>query len=148
MDWLLHIDIDELFLVSSPNSWEQPPSVGHHFASIPSSVDYVAYVNHEAVPEHTRNVTNYFTEISLFKQNPNVFKRQAQEVCTCHTLSILGDARLTAGFVGRRQCLEIHPWLDWLGNSGQSVQKLRFSLTQSPHPSICQRRELCLVCFG
>ena len=86
MDWLLHIDIDELFFVSSPASSVATThfnAVAHHFAQVPPDIQYVAYVNHEAVPEHAGDVHNYFTEISLFKRNPNVFKRQAHEVRAC-----------------------------------------------------------------
>ena len=77
--WLLHIDIDELFILPGEGTGA-PTTVADHFAAVPASENYVAYVNHEAVPEHSGPIDNYFTEVSLFKRNPNVFKRQPNEV--------------------------------------------------------------------
>jgi hypothetical protein len=34
-------------------------------------VDYVAYLNHEAVPETLGEIENWFAEVSLFKRNPH-----------------------------------------------------------------------------
>jgi hypothetical protein len=84
MDWLLHIDIDELFMLPGAGAdgggGGASTMVPEHFASVPPSEGFVAYVNHEAVPEHSGDIGNYFLETSLFKRNPNVFARQAQEV--------------------------------------------------------------------
>jgi hypothetical protein len=62
-DWILHIDIDELFVLHGYDS------VQEHFEEIsrenPASV---VYLNHEAVPE-TFFVEDYLKEVTLFKRN-------------------------------------------------------------------------------
>jgi len=62
-DWLLHIDIDELFY--SPRC-----SASEHFDALDArGIDNVVYMNFEAVPE-SEDIDNYFTEVTLFKKNP------------------------------------------------------------------------------
>ncbi|ADB36946.1 glycosyltransferase family 2 protein [Spirosoma linguale] len=62
IDWLLHIDADELFY--TPNQ-----SVSEHFTDLASQGICVArYLNHEAIPE-TDRIQNFFAEVSLFKRN-------------------------------------------------------------------------------
>ncbi len=69
IDWLLHIDSDELFY--SPHQ-----SVADHFAGLSAQgVQVARYLNHEAVPE-TSAIHNFFTEVSLFKRNRNTFSPQ------------------------------------------------------------------------
>ena len=69
IDWLLHIDADELFY--SPTE-----SVADHFAGLSArGVEVARYLNHEAIPETSR-VRNFFTEVSLFKRNRNAFTPQ------------------------------------------------------------------------
>jgi hypothetical protein len=63
IDWLLHIDVDELFY--SP---AQTPK--EHFDSLSRrAVQQVTYVNYEAIPQRT-DVRDYFKEIVLFKIAP------------------------------------------------------------------------------
>lgn len=65
IDWLLHIDIDELFY--SPSL-----SVKEHYLDLTAKrVDMVRYLNHEAIPEKT-DIENYFKEVTLFKKNAAV----------------------------------------------------------------------------
>jgi len=71
IDWILHIDIDELFVccLSQPDTF----NAGTFFASIPQHVDMIRVVNMEAAPEHMEPVhgtDDYFQEITLFKTNP------------------------------------------------------------------------------
>ena len=62
-DWLLHIDIDELFY--SPRC-----SAREHFDALDArGVDNIIYMNFEVVPE-SEDVDNYFAEATLFKKNP------------------------------------------------------------------------------
>ncbi|HKE16497.1 MAG TPA: glycosyltransferase family 2 protein [Kofleriaceae bacterium] len=68
MDWLLHIDIDELFHSQEP--------VAHHFASIPETVGQVVYLNCEAFPE-AADMDDYFRDVTLFKKNPVTCRRGA-----------------------------------------------------------------------
>jgi hypothetical protein len=61
MDWLLHIDVDELFY--TPNQ-----SVQDHFQSLAGTgVQGVIYLNYEAVPEKVV-IEDYFREVTLFKK--------------------------------------------------------------------------------
>jgi hypothetical protein len=68
MEWLLHIDIDELFHSEEP--------VAHHFASVPASVGQVVYLNSEAFPE-AADMDDYFRDVTLFKKNPVLCRRGA-----------------------------------------------------------------------
>ncbi len=62
LDWLLHIDIDELFY--SPKQ-----SVKEHFQDlIEKGVKSISYFNYEAVPEKFE-INNFFRHITLFKKN-------------------------------------------------------------------------------
>jgi hypothetical protein len=62
MDWLLHIDVDELFY--SPNQ-----SVQEHFLSLArTGVQAVTYLNYEAVPENVV-IEDCFREVTLFKKH-------------------------------------------------------------------------------
>jgi Glycosyl transferase family 2 len=62
-DWLLHIDIDELFY--SPTC-----SVKEHFRRLENKgIDQSLYINYEAIPE-TADIRNPFKEVTLFKKNP------------------------------------------------------------------------------
>ncbi|GBG28696.1 Glycosyltransferase-like KOBITO 1 [Hondaea fermentalgiana] len=61
--WIVHIDIDELFV---------PPkgmSASEHFADLEQrGIGTFKYVNHEGVPE-VRRVGNYFRQVTLFRRN-------------------------------------------------------------------------------
>ena len=61
VQWLLHIDADEAFFPG-------PRSVPEAFAAL-NDVDWVTFLNVEAVPEHVE-VRDFFREITLFKANP------------------------------------------------------------------------------
>ncbi|WP_276366298.1 glycosyltransferase family 2 protein [Chryseolinea sp. H1M3-3] len=63
VSWLVHIDVDELFLCLG---WK---NVKEHFQSLDKhNVKAINYVNYECIPERS-NVTNYFLEGTLFKKN-------------------------------------------------------------------------------
>ena len=63
VDWLLHIDVDELFYSFSG-------AVPEHFQQLADrGVACVSYPNHEAVPERV-DVNDFFREVTLFKRNP------------------------------------------------------------------------------
>ena len=62
MDWLLHIDADELFYCA-----RQP--IAQHFQSlVDRGIACVSYCNHEAVPEKV-DMEDFFREATLFKRN-------------------------------------------------------------------------------
>lgn len=64
IDWLLHIDVDELYF--SPGQ----PVVEHFRRLDDAGIDYMTYLNYEAVPEEVE-IDDYFREVTLFKQNPH-----------------------------------------------------------------------------
>ncbi|CAE8584312.1 unnamed protein product [Polarella glacialis] len=75
-EWLLHIDLDELFVAVDGRTAPQ------HFGSVPAEHNTVAYVNHEGVPEipstgaadyELRLARNRFEAVSLFRRNPCCF---------------------------------------------------------------------------
>lgn len=62
IDWLLHIDCDELFYLFDGN-------VSEHFQSLTERrVKNAVYANYEAIPEALR-ITDFFKKVSLFKRN-------------------------------------------------------------------------------
>ena len=79
MNWLLHIDIDEL-LYFQPRRFDtddfKPSSIKHWFSTIPAHIDQVRFTNHEAAPEKLEvKHLDYFKAISLFKRNPNLTRK-------------------------------------------------------------------------
>jgi hypothetical protein len=63
MDWILHIDVDELFHL--PRG-----TLADHFAALAADgVDLVTYHNHEALPE-AMEIDDCFRDVTLFKRNP------------------------------------------------------------------------------
>lgn len=66
-DWLLHIDVDELFYCEQVN-------FETHFQWMASNnVFLCTYLNHEAVPGAIE-IENYFRKVTLFKKNPALIK--------------------------------------------------------------------------
>ncbi len=62
IDWVLHMDHDELFY--SPKQ-----TVKEHFADLEArGIEGIRYPNHEALPE-CADVTDYFKEVTLFKRS-------------------------------------------------------------------------------
>ena len=61
LDWLIHIDDDELLFA--------PGGLPEFFGALGDDVGQVTFLNHEAVPE-TWVIDNYFIEVTLFKVNP------------------------------------------------------------------------------
>eukprot|EP00944_MAST-04C_sp_MAST-4C-sp1_P005511 g5511.t1 len=79
MNWLLHIDIDEL-LYFQPRRTDadnlKPSSIKRWFSTIPAHIDQVRFTNYEAAPEKLEiQPLDYFKSISLFKRNPNLTKK-------------------------------------------------------------------------
>lgn len=62
-DWILHIDMDELFMLQGYDN------VSLHFEALDQQgVEVSQYINHEGVPE-SYEIGNYFEEVTLFKRN-------------------------------------------------------------------------------
>ena len=63
MQWLLHIDVDELF-------YSAEHTVQEHFQSLhDQGIRLVKYVNYEGIPESV-TIDSCFKEVTLFKKNP------------------------------------------------------------------------------
>ena len=63
LDWIIHIDGDELFY--------GVPSVSEFFDCVPLSIGQISFRNFEGVPE-TWDVSNYFREVTLFKRHEHL----------------------------------------------------------------------------
>lgn len=63
MDWIAHLDTDELLFPSTA------PLTDHFKAAERVEATQLVFMNHEAVPE-TEDVCDYFEEVTLFKANP------------------------------------------------------------------------------
>ena len=63
MDWIIHIDGDELLY--------SPGSLDEFFDFVPFSVGQISFRNFEGVPE-TWEVANYFQEVTLFKRHEHL----------------------------------------------------------------------------
>ena len=64
VDWLLHIDVDELFYCPADDN------VTEHFGSLSGEgIQQISYMNYEAIPERAE-IEDYFKEVTLFKKNP------------------------------------------------------------------------------
>ncbi|GAB5368492.1 hypothetical protein AAMO2058_001323900 [Amorphochlora amoebiformis] len=62
VEYLVHIDIDELFYTKSN-------SIIPHFRWLKSQgIHHITYANHEGIP-HRTDIDNYFTQITLFRRN-------------------------------------------------------------------------------
>ncbi len=63
LDWIIHIDGDELFYGPMP--------VSQFFDCVPHAIGQISFRNFEGVPE-TWNVANYFREVTLFKRHDHL----------------------------------------------------------------------------
>ncbi|XP_010673146.1 glycosyltransferase-like At2g41451 [Beta vulgaris subsp. vulgaris] len=64
MEWILHLDTDELLHPAGTREY----SVRELFNKVPSDVDLVVFLNYEAAVERD-NIREPFSEVSLFKRN-------------------------------------------------------------------------------
>lgn len=72
IDWLLHVDVDELFYLSNNDLHD-------HFAWLDSqNITQITYPNYEAVTERME-IGDYFREVTLFKKNPMHLSQQAKQ---------------------------------------------------------------------
>jgi hypothetical protein len=78
IQWLLHIDADELLLLGDV-------PLNEHLTLVTNiGATQVVYANHEAVPE-SEEIENYFTEVTLFKANPAVCAAGRRELFVAYT---------------------------------------------------------------
>jgi len=80
INWLLHIDVDEIFYPVGQDARA-------HFRAMSSGkVDVISYVNHEAIPEKMET-TDIFKSVTLFKKNALVLNRQQRELVGQYAVS-------------------------------------------------------------
>jgi len=71
IDWLLHIDIDELFYLPGND-------VSDHFTTLDRNHIYCChYSNYEGIPE-SFEINDFFKEVTLFKKNPEHYSYRLQ----------------------------------------------------------------------
>ena len=73
VDWLLHLDSDELLAPYSADT-----GIRAYFEQVPEHVDEVIFPNFEAVPE-TEEIGDPFIEVTLFKKSPYYLRYQEFE---------------------------------------------------------------------
>ena len=92
LDWVLHIDIDEMFHWSDAATAISKDLAASWFALVPDHVDAVRFLNMEAVPERTEldgangetGSGDYFREVNLFKVNPSTLGTQFHSLIRRH----------------------------------------------------------------
>ena len=69
INWLLHLDIDELFLTYFQ-------TVKDHFDDLDKqNCESVSYLNYESIPQSI-HINDYFQEVKYFKKNPKVLSQK------------------------------------------------------------------------
>jgi hypothetical protein len=92
IDWVLHLDADELLW---PGDQALRTNLGVYFARLPNDVGQVLFLNYEAVPE-TYEVDDHFRDVTLFKR--------PVPLCDSATLrGWLAEAQRRSWFVGYAQ---------------------------------------------
>jgi hypothetical protein len=85
IDWLLQIDIDELF-------YSPVQSVAEHFTFLATGqISHITYPNYEAV-SHQLEIGDYFREVSLFKRNPAHLSAKQQNILKQYTSASVNPA--------------------------------------------------------
>jgi len=69
LDWLIHVDIDELFFTRQ--------GLDCFFSGIPDDVGFVSFYNFEAAPEKL-SYDDPYRDVTLFKRNPSVLSLDRQ----------------------------------------------------------------------
>lgn len=78
IDWLTHIDIDELFHLTIKTS------INELFKNIESlGFDNIFHYNYEALPQ-VFDIKDYFKEVNLFKKNPRLFTQKEINILGSH----------------------------------------------------------------
>ena len=113
LDWLLHIDADELF---HPGAADAPA----HFAELSrAGVATFCYMNHEGVPE-AADIVDPFVEVTLFKRSLDVVERTdaAREAVGLWDGRLAGsyffyydNGKAAVRLTGKPRPLSVHEWL-------------------------------------
>ena len=114
LDWLLHIDADEVF---HPGADVDAPA---HFAELSrAGVATFCYMNHEGVPEAS-GIVDPFVEVTLFKRSLDVVERTdaAREAVGLWDERLAGsyffyydNGKAAVRLTGKPRPLSVHEWL-------------------------------------
>lgn len=120
MDWILHIDGDELFYpgqTTAPNWFDQ----------VSDDIFQVTFLNHEAAPE-AFEIEDYFREVTLFKKNPAILNPEFY----AQFRNISGKSQYFLAYQNGKSAARLHPTL--LPNSVHSfdVPEDHTLVTSSP----------------
>ena len=118
IQWLLHIDCDELFYSFGRN-------VGEHFRFLTQQkLENVVYCNYEAIPESI-DIADYFRSVSLFKKN---FWLQRGQTLNLRQKSII------------RRIPQLPPDLFFFYRNGKSAARVRSGLLPDGSHRFFQKR--------
>ncbi len=126
LDWLLHLDIDELLHVPATG-----PRLADYFAAH-GHTDMVSFANHEAVPEHW-HIDDYFAEVTLFKRSFHCMDEVQRRIA----LSLFG-ARYFLAYSNGKAAVNLH------GSARQSAGAHEFTPVTVRH----DERALCVLHFA
>ncbi|KFM23531.1 hypothetical protein F751_4413 [Auxenochlorella protothecoides] len=104
MDWILHVDTDELMYPAGSPGFSLQEVLG----AVPSHVDSLVFPNHEALPER-EDVLNPFLEVTLFKKN---FQHIVSDLYFKNYVSVAhGNPNYFVTYANGKAAARIHPGL-------------------------------------
>lgn len=122
MDWILHIDGDELFYPGQMMALDW-------FDQVSDDIFQVTFLNHEAAPE-VFEVEDYFRDVTLFKKNPAALE---PGLCT-EFQRVSGKSQYFLAYQSGKSAARIHPTL--LPNSVHSFDIPECHTLVTSFPSI------------
>ena len=122
MDWILHIDGDELFYPGQMMALDW-------FDQVSDDIFQVTFLNHEAAPE-VFEVEDYFRDVTLFKKNPAALE---PGLCT-EFQRVSGKSQYFLAYQNGKSAARIHPTL--LPNSVHSFDIPECHTLVTSFPSI------------
>lgn len=122
MDWILHIDGDELFYPGQMTALDW-------FDQVSDDIFQVTFLNHEAAPE-VFEVEDYFRDVTLFKKNPAALE---PGLCT-EFQRVSGKSQYFLAYQNGKSAARIHPTL--LPNSVHSLDIPECHTLVTSFPSI------------
>uniref|UniRef100_A0A1D2A8P6 Glycosyltransferase family 92 protein n=2 Tax=Auxenochlorella protothecoides TaxID=3075 RepID=A0A1D2A8P6_AUXPR len=104
MDWILHVDTDELMYPAGSPGFSLQEVLG----AVPSHVDSLVFPNYEALPER-EDVLNPFLEVTLFKKN---FQHIVSDLYFKNYVSVAhGNPNYFVTYANGKAAARIHPGL-------------------------------------
>lgn len=122
MDWILHIDGDELFYPGQMMALDW-------FDQVSDDIFQVTFLNHEAAPE-VFEVEDYFRDVTLFKKNPAALE---PGLCT-EFQRVSGKSQYFLAYQNGKSAARMHPTL--LPNSVHSFDIPECHTLVTSFPSI------------